>query len=147
MTNLGRRTTVMGGVLLALTLLFAGVQIAFAEDSASEPETISALALFDTDKSDLRSEVLPELDKIAAWFKVHPDAKGRIEGHTDNTASPEHNQRLSERRALAVYMYLIEKGVAPERLSFVGYGLTRPIAPNTTAAGRQKNRRVEIHVE
>ena len=112
-----------------------------------EPETISALALFDTDKSDLRSEVLPELDKIAAWFKVHPDAKGRIEGHTDNTASPEHNQRLSERRALAVYMYLIEKGVAPERLSFVGYGLTRPIAPNTTAAGRQKNRRVEIHVE
>ena len=112
-----------------------------------EPETISALALFDTDKSDLRSEALPELDKIAAWFFVHPDAKGTIEGHTDNTASAEHNQRLSERRALAVFMYLVDKGVNPDRLSFVGYGYTRPVAPNTTPEGRQKNRRVEIKVE
>ena len=111
-----------------------------------EPETNSALALFDTDKSDLRPEVLPELDKIAAWFFVHPNAKGEIEGHTDNTAYPEYNQRLSERRALAVFMYLVGKGIDPERLSFTGYGQERPVAPNTTAEGRQKNRRVEIKV-
>ena len=112
-----------------------------------EPESISALALFDTDKYNLRKEVLPELDKIAAWFLVHPNAKGRIEGHTDNTATAKHNQTLSENRARAVYEYLVEAGVPASRLSYIGYGLTRPVAPNTTPEGRQKNRRVEIHVE
>lgn len=123
------------------------VYIAPPEEEIREPETISALALFDTDKYVLRLEVLPELNKIVAWFVVHPTAKAVIEGHTDSTASPEYNQTLSERRAKAVYDYLVEYGINPDRLTWVGYGLTRPVDTNSTPEGRQKNRRVEIHVE
>lgn len=112
-----------------------------------EPESISALALFDSDKTELRNEILPELDKIVAWFKAHPDAKGTIEGHTDNTATPEYNQQLSEQRAKAVYQYLIDKGIPAERLTYVGYGQSRPVATNDTPEGKQKNRRVEIKIE
>ena len=112
-----------------------------------EPETISGLALFDTNKSELRAEVLNELDKIAAWFISHPDAKAVIEGHTDKTASAAYNQALSERRAQAVYDYLVSKGVAADRLSYCGYGFSQPVATNDTPEGRQQNRRVEIKVE
>lgn len=112
-----------------------------------EPETISGLALFDTDKYDLRPEALPELDKIAAWFLTHPDATAIIEGHTDNTASAAYNQTLSENRAKSVCDYLISKGVPANRLSSAGYGYSRPVATNATPEGRQQNRRVEIHVE
>lgn len=112
-----------------------------------EPETINAQALFDTNSYELRKEALPELDKIAAWFLSHPAAKGRIEGHTDNTASAAHNQKLSENRAMAVYIYLIDKGVSAARLSYEGFGFSRPVASNDTPEGRQQNRRVEIVVE
>lgn len=112
----------------------------------AELARISALALFDTDKAVLRPEALPELDKVAEWFAAHPNAKAVIEGHTDSTASAAYNQLLSERRALAVWTYLVSKGVAPDRLTWAGYGLTRPIAPNNTPEGRQKNRRTEIIV-
>ena len=111
------------------------------------PEKISGLALFDTNKSELRPEVFSELNMIVRWFNTHPDTRAVIEGHTDNTASASYNQALSERRARAVYMYFIEHGISPSRLSYVGYGLTRPVASNATPEGRQQNRRVEIHVE
>lgn len=119
----------------------------YVKGDVRRPETIRGLALFDFDKYDLRPEVLPELDKIANWFFLHPSARGIIEGHTDSIASAEYNQTLSERRAQAVYRYLVDKGVAPARLSYVGYGLTRPVATNSTPEGRQQNRRVEITVE
>lgn len=112
----------------------------------AELERISALALFYSNKADLRPDALPELDKVAEWFASHPDAKADIEGHTDNTASAAYNQSLSERRALAVRDYLVSKGVSPDRLSYAGYGFSRPVAPNDTPEGRQKNRRVEIKV-
>ena len=111
------------------------------------PEKIKALALFDTDKSFLRTEVYPDLDRIVAWFRKYPDAHAVIEGHTDNSASAKYNQAHSERRAQAVYIYLVSHGVAADRLTWVGYGLTRPVDTNSTPEGRQRNRRVEIHVE
>lgn len=67
-----------------------------------------------------------------------------IEGHTDSWGESGANQRLSERRALAVVDYLAEAGVSPDRLTAVGYGETRPIADNENAAGRAINRRVEV---
>jgi len=111
-----------------------------------ELERISALAMFDSNKADLRPDALPELDKVAEWFASHPEAEADIEGHTDNTASANYNQTLSERRAKAVREYLISKGISPDRLSYAGYGYSRPVAPNDTPEGRQKNRRVEIKV-
>ena len=74
-------------------------------------------------------------------------AKGHIEGHTDNTSSAAHNQTLSEKRAQAVYIYLVDKGVPADKLSYAGYGYSRPVASNDTPEGRQQNRHVEIWVE
>jgi len=70
-----------------------------------------------------------------------------ISGHTDNTGNFEKNMKLSENRAKAVYNYFINKGVLLERLSFVGYGSTKPIESNDTEEGKNKNRRVEIRIQ
>ena len=129
------------------TIVRDTVYIEHHDTTVLHPEKISALALFDTDKSVLRPEVFPDLNRIVAWFQKYPDAHAVIEGHTDSTASAAYNQALSERRAQAVYIYLISHGVAADRLTWIGYGLTRPVAPNDTPEGRQRNRRVEIHVE
>lgn len=110
-------------------------------------ETISAKALFDTDSAVLRPEASADLDRIAEWLQAHPETSALVEGHTDSTASAAYNQGLSERRAQAVYNYLCCKGISSERLSYKGFGLTRPVATNGTEEGRQLNRRVEIRAE
>jgi OOP family OmpA-OmpF porin len=74
----------------------------------------------------------------------NPGLRIEIQGHTDNVGSEKYNQSLSEKRATAVMEYLIEKGIAGDRLTAVGYGLTRPIASNSTSEGRSLNRRVQI---
>ena len=113
----------------------------------AELEAISALALFDNDSYVLRKEFLPDLDKVVAWFRNHPEAHGIIEGHTDSNASAQYNQVLSENRARAVFNYLVEHGVDASRLTWAGYGLSRPVDTNATPEGRQRNRRVEIKVQ
>jgi outer membrane protein OmpA-like peptidoglycan-associated protein len=113
----------------------------------AELEAISALALFDNDSYVIKREFFAALDKVVDWFKTHPDAHAVIEGHTDSNASPAYNQTLSENRARAVFNYLVNKGVDASRLTWSGYGLTRPVDTNATAEGRQRNRRVEIKVE
>jgi OOP family OmpA-OmpF porin len=70
-----------------------------------------------------------------------------IEGHTDNTGSPDYNLRLSQLRADSVRSFLIANGIAPLRMQAIGFGETRPEAPNDNAAGRQQNRRVEIVIQ
>jgi OOP family OmpA-OmpF porin len=84
------------------------------------------------------------LDIVAASLVANPDIRIEIAGHTDNTGSAATNQRLSQSRAEAVQIYLASKGVAPNRMVAKGYGPTVPIAPNTSAAGRAQNRRVEL---
>ena len=69
-----------------------------------------------------------------------------VDGHTDSTGSPSHNQGLSERRAASVANYLATQGVDQRRMSAIGYGQDRPIASNATEAGRAQNRRVEISI-
>lgn len=118
-----------------------------APPQPAELEAISALALFDNDSYVLRKEFLPDLDKVVAWFQSHPDARGTVEGHTDSNASPAYNQTLSENRARTVFNYLVNHGVDASRLTWHGYGLTRPVDTNATPEGRQRNRRVEIKVE
>lgn len=100
--------------------------------------------LFGFDSSTLSAEAKANLDKMITVFSTYPDTDIEIQGHTDNTGAAAYNQTLSEKRAKAVYDYLIAKGVAPARLKVVGYGLTSPKYPNDTEANRALNRRVEF---
>ena len=99
---------------------------------------------FDSDSDVLRDESKPTLDQIAAMLKSAADLKLTIEGHTDSTATPEHNQDLSTRRANAVKQYLVTKGIDGGRLDAAGFGATKPVASNDTPLGRAANRRVEL---
>jgi outer membrane protein OmpA-like peptidoglycan-associated protein len=101
---------------------------------------------FDTDKYDLKSESTAELEKLTELLKNNPLMKIEISGHTDNVGEMKYNQVLSENRAKAVYDYLIAHGIAKERLTYKGYGQTKPIDTNDTDAGRANNRRTEFKV-
>ncbi len=97
---------------------------------------------YDTDKAVIKPAYFEEVEKVANFMKRFPQIKGTIEGHTDSVASAKYNMKLSQRRADGVVKMLVEKyGVDGSRIKAVGYGLTRPIADNGTAEGRQKNRR------
>ena len=99
---------------------------------------------FDSDSDHIKDESRPTLDKIVAMSKAKPDWKITIEGHTDSTSTPQHNQDLSERRAASVKSYLQSAGIDPARLTTVGYGATKPVASNDNELGRAQNRRVEL---
>jgi len=101
---------------------------------------------FDFDKATLRPESKVELERVYTILTENPRMKVRIAGHTDNIGSDEYNQRLSEARAKAVYDYLISRGISADRLSYIGYGKSRPIDTNETSEGRQNNRRVELEI-
>jgi outer membrane protein OmpA-like peptidoglycan-associated protein len=99
---------------------------------------------FATGSDKLLAKSSPALDAVLLTLQAYKSAKMDIEGHTDNTGRAESNMTLSEKRAAAVKNYLTAKGIAADRLFSKGYGQTKPIADNKTAAGRAKNRRVEI---
>jgi outer membrane protein OmpA-like peptidoglycan-associated protein len=101
---------------------------------------------FDTGKATLRPESTAELERLLKLLTDQPALKLEVAGHTDNVGKPAANQDLSQRRAQAVVSYLTQHGIATARLSAAGYGDTRPVAPNTTAGGRQLNRRTEFKV-
>jgi len=84
------------------------------------------------------------LDDIVAIMNKYPQTKWDIQGHTDNVGSDASNQKLSERRAASVKKYFTDKGVNGDRMQSEGYGETKPVADNKTAAGRAQNRRTEI---
>ena len=99
---------------------------------------------FDTDKYNIKPMYYLLLNDVAHVLKKNPSVRLKIKGHTDNKASTGYNQSLSDRRAEAVKQYFIEKGIGRFRLITEGFGLTMPVAPNTTRAGMAKNRRVEL---
>lgn len=100
--------------------------------------------LFDVGKYDLRSVAREKLARVAGTVLAFPGLRLQAEGHTDNTGGEELNQRLSENRAAQVEEYLISQGVSTDMISSAGFGFTRPVADNTSSAGRQANRRVEL---
>ena len=102
--------------------------------------------LFDSGKYTLRSAAREKLAKLSGIVLGHPGLRLAAEGHTDSTGSTEFNQKLSVKRAEAVAEYLSGQGVPSDTLNATGFGDTNPIASNDTAAGRQKNRRVELIV-
>jgi outer membrane protein OmpA-like peptidoglycan-associated protein len=101
---------------------------------------------FETGKDLIRPHSYPSLNALANLLKQKANYGLRIEGHTDNVGSDASNLILSQRRADAVKAYLVHKGVDAGKLETIGYGASKPIADNDTAAGRQKNRRVELTV-
>ena len=101
---------------------------------------------FETGKAVLTKESNVELDKVVAFLKENPDIKVEISGHTDNVGTQYSNQKLSEARAKSVVTYLVNNGIPQEKLVYKGYGFAQPIAPNTTAAGKKLNRRVEFKI-
>jgi len=100
--------------------------------------------LFDTGKATIKEQSAKVLADIIGIMKEYPNSNFLIEGHTDNTGSEKLNKRLSGERASSVMTYLIENGVASNRLSHEGFGEDRPLDSNKTREGRANNRRVEI---
>lgn len=101
---------------------------------------------FDFDKSNLKKESAPELDRLVQFMGSFPDISIEIRGHTDSKGSDDYNQKLSERRAKAVMEYLTRNGVDAKRVSSKGFGEGVPITTNDTDEGRSQNRRVEFIV-
>lgn len=101
---------------------------------------------FETGKSTIKPVSYPILNNVAKVMEENPDFLLHIAGHTDSQGDDDFNQRLSEERAAAVKAYLVGKGVAEERMTSEGFGESKPVADNKTAAGRRVNRRVEFTV-
>jgi len=102
--------------------------------------------LFDFNKYTLRPAAREKLAKISGIILSHPGLKLEVDGYTDSVGSDEYNMKLSEQRAGAVRDYLTSQGIASENVAAMGFGKDSPVASNDTAAGRQKNRRVELVV-
>jgi outer membrane protein OmpA-like peptidoglycan-associated protein len=99
---------------------------------------------FKTKSAEITKDSHDVLDNAVQVLKDFPDVKLEIGGHTDNVGKAEFNLELSRTRAESVKAYLVEKGIAADRLTAVGYGMDKPIEPNKTAVGRAKNRRTEF---
>lgn len=102
--------------------------------------------LFDFNKYTLKPAAREKLAKVSGILLAHPDLKVQVEGHTDSIGSEEYNQKLSEERAGSVKDYLVSQSVHDDNVTAEGFGKNDPIADNSSAAGRAKNRRVELVV-
>jgi outer membrane protein OmpA-like peptidoglycan-associated protein len=103
--------------------------------------------LFTTDSSVLKPDAVEQIAKLGDILVKYPEDRIRIQGHTDSTGSAAHNEELSLRRAQAVRDVLMGRGVRQEQMIVEGVGEARPVADNTSAGGRARNRRVELHID
>jgi len=102
---------------------------------------------FDKNRFNIKNSSYKLLDELIVISKECPESKIVIEGYTDSSGSRKSNQKISFKRASVVKSYLIKNGISEDRLTAIGYGETKPIATNSTAKGREKNRRIEIHIK
>lgn len=152
-TNLGRFIQVIlpGGVTLNIPQYGVESQLlTFIQDPSKSPDQNVWFnydrLLFNTDSTTLRPESGEQLRNIAAIMTAYPKVHLKIGGYTDNVGDADSNLRLSQDRANAVMAELVRLGVAPERMEAQGYGEQYPVADNTTADGRAKNRRISVNV-
>ncbi len=141
--------TANSGTVYRLTILEIGemTQEITAGDMLAALEKDGRIALeihFDTGKATIKPESQKIVGEIAALLKQNPDLRVSIEGHTDNTGTPQGNKTLSEARAKAVADAVVAAGVEAARLGAVGWGQDKPVADNATDEGRARNRRVEV---
>ncbi|HYR46387.1 MAG TPA: OmpA family protein, partial [Thermoanaerobaculia bacterium] len=106
--------------------------------------TLPGSIYFDVNKSEVKPAMRTRLSEIAKALASVPDRHVLVEGHTDSDGTDEYNLKLSRLRAESVRSILVAGGIAPDRIEGQGYGKTRPVASNATAAGKAQNRRVEI---
>ncbi len=102
--------------------------------------------LFDTGKYTLKAGTRERLAKVAGILLAYPNLHIQVEGHTDNVGGAEFNQQLSEQRAGSVKAFLMAEGVKPDSIDSQGFGMSQPVATNSTPTGRQLNRRVDLVV-
>lgn len=121
------------------------LKIALQKPVAGEKVVLKNI-FFDVNKFDLRSESAPEMKRLASFLKANATVRIEISGHTDATGDKKANQLLSENRAKAVMEELVRNGIPVARLTYKGYGDSRPVAPNTTEDGRSQNRRTEFTI-
>lgn len=100
--------------------------------------------LFETGKADLKSAATANLSKLSGFLTQYPDRSLVIEGHTDSIGSDSYNQVLSQNRADSVKAFLLNQGIASNRITAYGKGESSPVASNDDSSGRQMNRRVEV---
>jgi outer membrane protein OmpA-like peptidoglycan-associated protein len=120
-----------------------GAEVTGAEVTIRLPGSV----LFDFDSAQVRPDAERTLAEVAEVIKGYAKRPVRVEGHTDSIASDDYNQKLSERRAAAVRIWLAGTGVESARLTTRGWGKSKPVGDNATAEGRQRNRRVEVIIE
>ncbi len=123
----------------------------FAVNVSLNPISVGGIVVlknifFETDSYVLKDESKIELNKLIDLLNQNPSLKIQLSGHTDNAGSNEHNHALAENRAKTVYDYLVSNSIAASRLSYKGYGETKPLATNETEEGRAQNRRTEFAV-
>jgi len=114
----------------------------YKRELAQQPFILAGVN-FDTAKATIRPESFPHLDLVVEFMVHKKDARIEISGHTDNVGNAKANKTLSEKRAQACRNYVVSKGIDKKRLDAIGFGDERPVAPNDTDEGRQKNRRIE----
>ena len=129
---------------LRAELVSTGVQVVESDDNIRliMPGNIT----FKTDSADINANFYPVLNSVAKVLNKYSNSTVLVSGHTDNTGSAEYNLNLSKMRAQSVAAYLQGQGVKSNRFEVMGMGYANPIANNDTAAGREKNRRVEIKI-
>ncbi len=117
-----------------------------AVDKNGCPIIINLDIHFDFNSAQVKPQYLPKIKEVVEFLKANPAYKAEIQGHTDSIGPASYNKKLSEKRAKAVYDIMVKMGIDPKRLTYIGYGESRPIASNATPEGRAKNRRVEVHL-
>jgi outer membrane protein OmpA-like peptidoglycan-associated protein len=141
--NLDLRNFTKDGQLVDKNITLAPIEVALVEENT---KIILNNIFFDFDKSVLKSESFPELKRIAILMKEKATMQVEISGHTDPTGPEAYNLGLSERRAKAVSKYLVEQGVASDRIKTTFFGETQLIDNSNTREGNRKNRRVEFKI-
>jgi outer membrane protein OmpA-like peptidoglycan-associated protein len=124
----------------------SGVEVKPTDDGTAILVSLPDGVTFDTGSYSLQPQFRPTLEKIAGSLSDYPNSLVDVYGHTDSVGRAAFNQTLSENRARTVGDYLTTHNVAAGRIRTQGFGLTQPVAPNDTADGRAKNRRVEIKI-
>lgn len=112
-------------------------------EGGEAPRFVLDGVVFDTGKATIRPESFARLDRVVEYMLHKKQTRIEISGHTDNVGNPQKNKALSEKRAQACKDYIVAKGIEASRVQAVGYGDSKPVAPNDTEDGRQKNRRIE----
>jgi outer membrane protein OmpA-like peptidoglycan-associated protein len=122
-----------------------GAQVVEQPDGSLKVNIPSAIS-FDTGSYAIKPGFAPVLDQVAQTLVQNPELVAQVVGHTDSTGNPASNLTLSQSRAQSVVSYLVQHGVAANRLGAEGRGASQPVADNGTAEGRAQNRRVEIYL-